>query len=633
MPIVGKTILLVEDEALLAMNEARQLKDVGYAVLLAGSGERAVEVADSYPGGIDLILMDINLGKGIDGTEAAQEILERHDVPILFLSSHTEPEIVKKTEMITNYGYVVKSSAVTVLDASIKMAFKLFKAQASIKSQKMELEVAYEEMQVANDELLKAQYVLVERETALRASEKRMRTMFEQAPLGLALVDSTGGLIYEANAKLVEISGRENEAELAAAGWIGIVHPEDVGELFGGIARLNAREEEAFTSGLRLLRPDGSLVWTNTTIAPIRMGGGAEMRLLCMVQDVTERRRVEEELKESEEKFKSLVKGMQVGVLLQGPEAEILLCNPRALELLGLSEDQLLGKTSFDPDWNVVHADGMPFPGETHPVPRAIATRESVRNEIMGVARAREGDRVWLSVDAVPFIGGDGAVLQVVCTFTDITERKRAEDKVQGLLREKEIILKEVHHRIKNNMSVVGSLLSVQAEALGDERSRTVLLDAASRVQSMMVLYDKLYRSRDSYSLSAKEYFPALIDEIAGIFPVKEGIRIDVEIEDILLGAKLLTPLGIILNELITNSMKYAFAGRSCGAVTISLRRMRDGVALEFGDDGIGFQPRAEGTKASGFGMQLIDMLVGQIGGTCSIEGAQGLKYRIEFKA
>jgi len=119
------------------MNEARQLHGLGYAVLLAGSGERAIEMVDSDPGGIDLILMDINLGKGIDGTEAAREILERSDIPILFLSSHTEPEIVNKTEMIMNYGYVVKSSSITVLDASIKMAFKLFTAHASIKSQKM----------------------------------------------------------------------------------------------------------------------------------------------------------------------------------------------------------------------------------------------------------------------------------------------------------------------------------------------------------------------------------------------------------------------------------------------------------------------------------------------------------------
>ncbi len=146
MNIEGKNILLVEDEALLALGESMQLQERGYSVILAETGERAIEMVDSNPGGIDLILMDINLGRGMDGTDAAQEILRRHEIPILFLSSHTEPAIVEKTEAITNYGYVVKSSLITVLDASIKMALKLFAAHRSIQAQKMELEVAYEEM-------------------------------------------------------------------------------------------------------------------------------------------------------------------------------------------------------------------------------------------------------------------------------------------------------------------------------------------------------------------------------------------------------------------------------------------------------------------------------------------------------
>jgi diguanylate cyclase (GGDEF)-like protein/PAS domain S-box-containing protein len=124
---------------------------------------------------------------------------------------------------------------------------------------------------------------------------------------------------------------------------------------------------------------------------------------------------------------------MQVGVLLQGPQAEILLSNPKALKLLGISEDQLLGKTSFDPDWNVIHEDGSPFPGTTHPVPQAIATRRSIQNVVMGVYRPSTADRVWLSVDAEPQLNDDGTIRHVVCSFIDITERKQAEDKLRQL--------------------------------------------------------------------------------------------------------------------------------------------------------------------------------------------------------
>ncbi len=148
---------------------------------------------------------------------------------------------------------------------------------------------------------------------------------------------------------------------------------------------------------------------------------------------LAERNRAKESLHESKEQFKSLVHDMQVGVLLQGPSAEIFLCNPKALELLGISEEQLLGKTSFDPDWNVIHEDGSDFSGSEHPVPRAIATRRPVQKIVMGVNRPLTGDRAWLLVDAEPQCDSNGTVKQVVCTFVDITERKRAEEKVARL--------------------------------------------------------------------------------------------------------------------------------------------------------------------------------------------------------
>lgn len=128
-----KTILLVEDDAILVLSEKLALEKYGYSVLTVTNGEKAIEFVNNIPG-IDLILMDINLGPGMDGTQVAESILKTHDVPIVFLSSHSEREIVEKTERITSYGYVVKTSSITVLDASIKMAFKLFDANRSIRN-------------------------------------------------------------------------------------------------------------------------------------------------------------------------------------------------------------------------------------------------------------------------------------------------------------------------------------------------------------------------------------------------------------------------------------------------------------------------------------------------------------------
>jgi len=125
---------------------------------------------------------------------------------------------------------------------------------------------------------------------------------------------------------------------------------------------------------------------------------------------------------------RAVIESLPTGVIIQGPQAEILLTNPKAIELLGVPLEQLLGKTSFDSDWNVIHEDGTPFPGPTHPVPQAIATRKPVHGVVMGVYRPTTRDRVWLLVNADPQIARDGSLSHVICAFSDITEHKRAEN-------------------------------------------------------------------------------------------------------------------------------------------------------------------------------------------------------------
>jgi len=183
-----KRILLVEDEALIALAQKKTLENHGYAVVTASSGEKAVILAGTEPD-IDLILMDINLGDGIDGTEAAARILENHDIPLVFLSSHTEREVVEKTEGITSYGYIVKNSGEMVLAASVKMAFKLFDAHRRIQAQRMDIEAAYEEMQVSNEDLMQTQQDLLEHEAALQASETQYKSLFENLNSSFSLYE------------------------------------------------------------------------------------------------------------------------------------------------------------------------------------------------------------------------------------------------------------------------------------------------------------------------------------------------------------------------------------------------------------------------------------------------------------
>ena len=179
----------------------------------------------------------------------------------------------------------------------------------------------------------------------------------------------------------------------------------------------------------------------DVSISPIVYEHGNVLHAIIQHKDITAKTKMEAVLKLSDEKVRNLIENLDVGILQQGPHAEILITNAKALELLGLTKDQLLGKTSFDPDWNVIHEDGSDFPGSTHPVPVAIATQKAVRGVVMGVYRPKTKDREWLLVNAEPEFKTNGELNHVVCTFSSITEKRQIEDEKKHQLKRYKMLL------------------------------------------------------------------------------------------------------------------------------------------------------------------------------------------------
>lgn len=215
----------------------------------------------------------------------------------------------------------------------------------------------------------------------------------------------------------------------------------------------------------------------------------------------------------------------------------------------------------------------------------------------------------------------------------EIAQRKRAEEEARTLLHEKELILKEVHHRVKNNMNAIASLLTMQSCAIASKEAQSELQDASGRVKSLMLLYDKLYRSEYTGAVSIREYLPVLVEEIAAVFPRRTSVTIHTQIDDIFLSPRVLSPLGIIINELITNAMKHAFEGRDSGVISLAAWKKDGRVSIRFEDNGIGMPESVSMERSPGFGTQLIAMLVEQIGGAMTIDRQNGTRYTIEFAA
>jgi PAS domain S-box-containing protein len=177
---------------------------------------------------------------------------------------------------------------------------------------------------------------------------------------------------------------------------------------------------------LPVITAKGKRIWCHVQATPIYENGQV-VKILGAYQDITAHKHAELALRSNEERFRTLIANLQVGVALQNTEAEVVWCNQMALQLLGLTEDQFLGLTSYDESWNIINEDGSPVTADDQPAPRVIATGKPVHGLVFGVYRPATRDRVWLQVDGEPEFNTDGTLKQVICTFGDITARKHAE--------------------------------------------------------------------------------------------------------------------------------------------------------------------------------------------------------------
>jgi PAS domain S-box-containing protein len=263
-------------------------------------------------------------------------------------------------------------------------------------------------------------------EAALRESEERFRGYFELGLIGMAVTSLEKGWVY-VNDRLCEIFGYQ-EDELTNLTWVEITHPDDLEADVAEFDRVLAGEIDGYAMDKRFIRKDGKVIFASISAKCVRNSDGSIDHFVAFVQDISERKEAETALRESEKKHRSLFETMAQGVVYQDASGSITSANPAAETLLGLSLDQMQGRTSIDPRWKAIHEDGSEFPGETHPGPIAQKTGEKVLGVVMGVFNPEDDEYRWINIDAIPqFSNGEDKPYQTFAMFSDITERRQAE--------------------------------------------------------------------------------------------------------------------------------------------------------------------------------------------------------------
>ncbi|MCK9240743.1 histidine kinase dimerization/phosphoacceptor domain -containing protein [Desulfocurvus sp.] len=214
----------------------------------------------------------------------------------------------------------------------------------------------------------------------------------------------------------------------------------------------------------------------------------------------------------------------------------------------------------------------------------------------------------------------------------EIAERLLAEERIRSSLREKEVLLKEIHHRVKNNLQIISSLLYLQSQQIDEERTRELFMESRGRVRSMALVHEKLYQSEDLARINYRDYLASFTRSIMQAYPQRQRtVRLDLHLDDICLPVDMAIPCSLIVNELMTNALKYAFDDDSPGTLTLALRRADDAVELEVRDDGRGFPEGFDISATDTLGMQLVINLVHQIRGALDTTLSPGARFTIRF--
>ncbi|MEG4802241.1 PAS domain S-box protein [Microcoleus sp. ARI1-B5] len=351
--------------------------------------------------------------------------------------------------------------------------------------------------------------------------------------------------------------------------------------------------------------------------------------------DITDRKRAEAQktqliasLQESELKFRSLYEATSDAVMLLDEE-EFFDCNLATLAIFGCSnKEQFYGKkpSEFSP---LLQPSGQDS--------RSLATQRISAALQTGSCRF---DWVHKRLDGSEFpaevllnameINGRQVIQAVV---RDITDRKRDEDRIKASLAEKEVLLKEIHHRVKNNLQVISSLLKLQSRYIQDSRVSEMLKESQNRVRSMALVHEQLYQSKDLSNIDFAEYIQNLAHNLFQAYEIDtEGVKLQTNIAPCSLNIDTAVPCGLIINELVTNSLKYAFTRQTQGKIKIDFTLDKNRVCvLAVSDSGIGFPQNLDYRKARTLGLRLVGSLVKQIRGTIELLETPGTTFKITF--
>jgi len=436
----------------------------------------------------------------------------------------------------------------------------------------------------------------------------------DQNPNSITIADSKGMITY-VNSSFSRMTGIRSEDVIGK--YKMDFSPSSNQERVKSIMNMVITGEE-WKSERTFTRKDGLEGCVSVQISPIKDPDGKVGHFLIVEADITERKQTEDQLR----KLSAAVEQSPAGVKIVDEKGEIIYVNPRFLEMSGYDQAEVIGRP-------IAEMPGSSIDDKKEQIHNAIGTGKDWYGEIQ--YKKKSGEQFWAESHMSPIKDDSGAIKSYIEITEDITERKLSEERLKESLHEKEVLLKEVHHRVKNNMQIISSLLHLQLSGIDQEPVRQILTESQNRIKSIALVHERIYMSDDLARIDFKEYMKSLSAQLLYSYSTSMRlVNLTVVGDPIHLGVDQAVPCGLIMNELVSNSLKHAFPGYRGGTIKIHLR---DGstnqIIIE--DDGVGMPENFCLTQVQSMGMQLVAALVDQLDGTITLDRSDGTRFTITF--
>ncbi|MBI5680538.1 MAG: PAS domain S-box protein [Methanobacterium sp.] len=346
---------------------------------------------------------------------------------------------------------------------------------------------------------------------------------------------------------------------------------------------------------------------------------------LAISRDITDRKEAEKVIIASENRYRTLFEISPEYIVLLSAEGMVLDINNTVQELTGFKKDEIIGMPFMELD--TTYKDDVSFYNQL--IVDLMSGKEVDPFETKMIDK--EGKTHILKVYAKKFKLEDHEGILTVAD--DITTIKEVENELKLSLKEKEMLLKEIHHRVKNNLMVISSLLNLQSQYIKDKEALGIFKESQSRAKSMALIHERLYRSTDLKRIDFGEYIRTLTTDLFRTYvPDASLIKLIMDVENIMLDINTSVPLGLIVNELVSNSMKHAFPDKMKGEIEVDFKLQGDNFMLSVADNGVGFPENIDFKNTDSLGLQLVNSLVSQIDGEINLDKENGSKFTVLFK-